>query len=325
MVAAEESKPAAEESKPVEERIDEIYSYFEGLVGKYITHELNDKEVIFFDTVLQISEIMTRSATKRKRTAEINQVHSCRLTAFTILTLYLFQETEGFFKITETEGFYKFKILFDYVTRRQGEISEKIAEPETLFLTGYVFNSLPPSYDGLFVVQVFIFNDDNYYSHYHSFILIQSRDDVYIISSEWVEHVENPIKMFKTKVDYEDLATLVHDDVETRNTTSKKLFRNPFPSSRFAPRILYIDKRFFDQKTNQSNTLSGSETKTQEEPSSSTAEAHGGGKKKRKPTKKNRKHKKKHKYTKYRTSKNKKKLSRRKRGSRKSKRKNFNV
>ena len=51
----------------------------------------------------------------------------------------------------------------------------------------------------------------------------------------------------------------------------------------------------------------------------------GGGKKKRKPTTKNRKHKKKHKYTKYRTSKNKKKMSRRKRSNRKSKRKNFNV
>jgi hypothetical protein len=51
----------------------------------------------------------------------------------------------------------------------------------------------------------------------------------------------------------------------------------------------------------------------------------GGGKKKRKPTTKNRKHKKKHKYTKYRTSKNKKKMSRRKRSNRKSKRKISNV
>ena len=131
--------------------------------------------------------------------------------------------------------------------------------------------------------------------------------------------------MFKKEVLYGDLKQLVHNDDNIRNTTSENLFGNPFPSSQRVPRILYIDKCFFDQETNQSNTLSGSKTNKQQKSSSSAAEAHGGGKKKRKPTTKNRKHKKKHKYTKYRTSKNKKKMSRRIRGSRKSKRKNFNV
>ena len=123
------------------------------------------------------------------------------------------------------------------------KISEKITKPETLFLTRYVFDDLPP-YHGLFVVQVFIFNDENYYSHYHSFILIQSGDELCIISSEWVEDVQNPIKMFKKEVLYGDLKQLVHNDDNIRNTTSENLFGNPFPSSQRVPRILYIDKCF---------------------------------------------------------------------------------